>query len=1137
MKKYVFLSVILASSLFAENNETFADLKELKNINLINGSYKDCLKDAKNCQSIKFSELRNHLNDFQDHIACMAVNSKAVEENAISNLDKYDQVHMLINQQISTSAGLVNMGINSNLEYSYFANMKWYKQGKLEEKFQEFDFDTTGEIAVYSKYNNAPYGLYLTEQLNLEEEAKDASFRAWYDVINTRMGNLHDEDNPVNSKLANSFSKKNDAFYKALALYKNFALYDTVANNPWGFIRTGKGSLLGKPVSYGGDGYHIVAPEGGLSKCYFVNMAYYADNKTINNELERFKYSKDKNIQDVYQVASPRGARNFYYYTIDKSNIANKPAPYRLSVNTRALSMRNNGSLGNDLDLSKSSHGGVDDPGRFGLSHIKDLNAYYAGEKTIKADITVKFYPDADESLIDFVKEPSEKINDIYAVDNNAQLLVKFKNKGKYLLNKDRNTQSFSIYDCGDKWGFCSSPAAISYLNLNSKRSLIVDGKTLKIDDKTSTIKNFMKNNSEFYGAKIDYSLANEEKCREDQLVELSVTEAEFKNDERKRVFFDEAGRNIIKGNPIKFQFIIKGDINAPSCNTSKLSKDIVSVWNKSNTTPLLNQNAILGDAVYTRVEGGKIYVALTQESNKNQKIKFLSQKPDKYIDANGFEVVSENGFYPLTKGVFVYDNLKSGIHNVVLAIYDNSNLEVAKSVIYSNDFSVRPAKITYDIKKEFKAGKSLKIGGLNEDLNTKLYDLNGNVTKLDDLHLNKADLKVKNYEFKLETNGAQIDENNSSLITANPINININYPFASSVKIIFDTDYKADKEPLCRANEKSFDDAKDNKLINGKVACNIPSENEINVDFILEDNDNIKYQKHNNINSNAVFFSNYKANNELKDKVNALVLTGYISQNNVKDYVENEDFKNVYKEFKHSRKIEFDLKFDNKNVNAQSRYIHYVDSKLESEGNIDVKNTKIKYIEEFGLDRLNDKFDNKLAELYSEYSSGKKLSEIADKYEGEGNYYTVDFALAYKKSFANESKKFNLTSNSKIILSKDDKIIKEFSLAKQPFVYAEMKIKDMKGNDNILNNVDIGYIDENGKKQAFGTGGISYTKNMSDVMKTTSFISNYGSSIDVNTGKITKSSKLQNTQYTKEKFYYKDSSEIEGSGEFTVEF
>lgn len=1150
MKNKLLLSIAVMSSLYAANNETSVTPPS---VSLISGSYDSCINNPSSCQNIFFTDVTKGSEDFRDDISCI--------EAGHDGNSTYTEPSQLVHMSIRTNSEVFRLGNSYNsLQKEYITGMKWYGPHKFEEKFKEFLFDTTGEIVVLSRYNNAPYGIYLTEQVDFDKYVDNENFRAWYDIANTRLGILHDATSKVDASKANGFSDKNNILFKNQALYKNYALYDTTKKNAWSFNRTGSGTLSGTPISYGGNGMHIAKPQGGLSKCYFVNMSYYANNNDIKQELQRFKYAND-NMQNPFQVATQKGAENYYYYTIDNNNIGKNEAPYLLSVNTRPLSMRNSDSkYADDRDFTIDHSGYTKGSGRFGLGGVvgKNIEEFYKKLDKVNADVVVKFYPDADESEVSFKNAVTNEVilggKKYPSLDfKGGELEAKFKSKGKYLLSEDRVLPSNSIYDtgCNGKWGFCGGNVKITDINFRMKRFVISkNGYKNKIGesygDKVLTLGST--NSQGNYGATINFKPSDDMKCKEDQIIEISAISAASEHHPYKRSFFDVNGVSIVKGTANPFVFVLKGDNSAATCDkASFFDGKIVSVWNDDpNTTPLLNKGAKKGSAVYTRVEGEKVYVGFLQDTNDAWKVKFITGKPDTYLDANGNVVLpDENGFYTLTKGTFVYNNLKSGVYSIALSLYDARKLEEPKVTIVSNDFSVRPARLEYNIDKDFSAGKGLKAGGTNKDLDIKLFDSKNNASKLNNLSLNKANLKVQSYEFKLENGNKQVDENNSIKIDNSPISLNFNYPFASKATIILGNDYVSDAEPICRTNSKVYNYNEDNKLVDGKVACNIPSQSEIPVEFLAQELGDVSIEQRNNTNSNAVIFTDYPSK-DLKDKVNALVLTGYIAQNGVVDFAQDKDFKYVYREFYEPRDIRFDLKFDNSNEKASARYISNLDSNIKRSNDLSVKQKSIVYDDTFGVNTLNDKFNNKLKDLYNEYKGGKKLSEIASKYEGKKDFYAVTLALAYSRNYDNsgnflssdnDSKKmFNLTNDSKITVKKGTNVLKEYALSKQPFVYGEVKIKDLKGGENLNDAVELFYYDGAGKKKLMNDGVIKYTKGIKDILNNLKFTADYDSVVNKTTGKITKPS--LNAEYVKDLIrYYDENSDLNANGSFTVEF
>lgn len=1159
MKNKLLLSIAVMSSLYAANNDTSATPPS---VSLISGSYDSCINNLSGCQNIFFTDVKKGSEDFRDDISCI--------EAGHDGNSTYTEPSQLVNMSIRTNSEVFRLGNSYNsLQKEYVTSMKWYEPHKFEEKFKEFLFDTTGEIVVLSRYKNAPYGIYLTEQVDFDKYVDNENFRAWYDIANTRLGMLHDATSKVDVSKANGFSEKNNILFKNQALYKNYALYDTNKKNAWSFNRTGSGTLSGTPISYGGNGMHIAKPQGGLSKCYFVNMSYYANNKKYANEyadkniiqeLQRFIYDikddKGDNIQTLFQVAGLQG--NYSYYTIYNHNTSKNEAPYLLSVNTRPLSMR-----GEDINIKRDNTGYEGGSGRFGLGGIvgSNIEEFYKKlrDGKINADVVIKFYPDADESEVSFKNAVTNEVilgGKKYPSlgFQGGELEAKFKSKGKYLLSEDRRLRSNSNLDegCGGEWGFCGGNAKIKDMQFRMKRFVISkNGYKNKIGesygDKVLTLGSTnIKGN---YGATINFKPSDDMKCKEDQLIEISAISARSEHGSYyTRPFFDVNGVSIVKGTANPFVFVLKGDNSAATCDkASFFDGKIVSVWNDDpNTTPLLNKGAKKGSAVYTRVEGEKVYVGFLQDTNDAWKVKFITGKPDTYLDANGNVVLpDENGFYTLTKGTFVYNNLKSGVYSIALSLYDARKLEEPKVTIVSNDFSVRPARLEYNIDKDFLAGKGLKAGGTNKDLDIKLFDSKNNASKLNNLSLNKANLKVQSYEFKLENGNKQVDENNSIKIDNSPISLNFNYPFASKATIILGNDYVSDAEPICRTNSKVYNYNEDNKLVDGKVACNIPSQSEIPVEFLAQELGDVSIEQRNNTNSNAVIFTDYPSK-DLKDKVNALVLTGYIAQNGVVDFAQDKDFKYVYREFYEPRDIRFDLKFDNPNEKASARYISNLDSNIKRSNDLSVKQKSIVYDDTFGVNTLNDKFNNKLKDLYNEYKGGKKLSEIASKYEGEKDFYAVTLALAYSRNYDNsgnflssdnDSKKmFNLTNDSKITVKKGTNVLKEYALSKQPFVYGEVKIKDLKGGENLNDAVELFYYDGAGKKKLMNDGVIEYTKGIKDILNNLKFTADYDSVVNKTTGKITKPS--LNAEYVKDLIrYYDENSDLNANGSFTVEF
>lgn len=943
-----------------------------------------------------------------------------------------------------------------------------------------------------------------------------------------------------------------------------------------------------------------------IGKCYFINLQYYGSkNKKPYEVFEAMQSSKlmwnkpnneflqnyVKSIDNQYAIAN---------YSIDRTNIYSSQEPYEthsFTLNTRPTSFR-----GNDINLFGNSENGVINA-RYYLVFYPDANGTKMKEITNPAKTIIK-------SKISNIQEYSNDLAKTFAdgfyvvnkdnLGENANIQLGFTFNEEEL---DENRTGFA------NKGQCNidTKAGCENMEFNFSDFKYTIYKLDKLDTgfkinsagTTFTAKDAQVKQNQM-ALRVDENLleAIGYKDKESILLVLELSKAKYSDN---RPFFETNSKTIINAKNVEKFVVIISDIQF---NGKKL--DFGSIWNNDEEDKVPNMNNIgnkVGFApneIYTRVIGQPVFIGIKNNNpklnlsesiitfdvkdkygNPINNMKFFengvsemskSTELDYIIDKNKFNSVNTSNAYPYKDGVLRLDDLKVGQYKVCYNIYSKTQITTAsneeiknnekidvpvKVSACSNIFSVRPAFVEYQGNTKFIAGENALGGGKATQFIATLKDKNKNAIDTNEIFtLTKANLIVEDsknnpYTFNLNaSNHASISStntlafnkqnNNSYLING----VMMNFPFSTDANLeLLEGGFTKNDSLLnvCIANSK------DNKIDRyGKVGCLIPNENILKIDFTSTQEYKLGEFIRNNPNTSTKIF--FKSN---PTDGNSLTIPFVFNHKGLKDAGSLEY---VYHKFNNDHILDYDLKLDNKDTQANDRYLINLSNKYASDTytkTISPSNIKINQVLAL-KDKLNVKFDEQLANLAAETDN---INKVIENYKAKADEISLDLELAYtkyKKALDNKAisnnilakpnvAEFELLQSSKVnIDTKPNNFTRGYS-----FIFTGLGFKDTKveNADSITlkpSDVEFYYINKFDKKSIFTPSSPTYKKPADEIIKELSFNADYASKFkrDSKTGDLTITLTPENAkkQYIKEIVTIGGTNDLHG-GKFSIEF
>lgn len=766
-----------------------------------------------------------------------------------------------------------------------------------------------------------------------------------------------------------------------------------------------------------------------IGKCYFANMQYY-DKRTKTKDYTPFEaitaYDFFYDKKERFLQNNINNSANAYYsihrdfndikgiYTSHKTQVE-----HNFTLNTRPTSFRK--------------------------SDINSENTIENGK--INADYTLVFYPDANNVS-------KTKISQNYNINQ-----VEIKNAMNFGIS-EKSFDLVSSLQEGDKNNFqIQFKYNESLINVDrlSDNKFNIEADVLSYELEAVENAYFIKNkansksiklkNSDYMALRLDNNFLNAINfANKPLLLAITITKGEYANNQRP--FYETIQQSpIIEGSKKTIYVVIdaNGFVKNDDLNTTEFGTIYDANNPNSSKTPILSSNStrLVNGKAYTRIIGQPVYLGIKNNIYSNDKDIYITFKANKinskenvdfiYKDTQGNvkstvnEVMAEGKeLYPYSNGTIELNNLNLGKYEVCYAIYSKNEIKKAKELnltpnyLESNcttHFSIRPAYIEYLGKNDFNAGAN----SVNTTINAKLYDLNDKEINMSNYEfgLTKALLNVKKsdeindddfnkgYNFNLSnTKKFVIDNIHTADFNKNNVEIKVEFPFATDTKIrLYEGKFTNNDRTNALCSDNILLNANDDLLrlsntINndGKVNCITPSKKDLEINF---NSTASEYKLINPILNDTtpekVFFTNTGADGH------KLTLPFVIN-----DTGDGLDY--VYKKFSSDYELAFDLKLNNKDLNAVNRYLITKANKTivnnkEITGinsNLIVKSVdkeQIKALAIISKKDLNAKFDKKLEEFYNKTNTNAIDTYIKDfaANENELNYI---INLAYSKYF-----------------------------------------------------------------------------------------------------------------------------------------
>lgn len=939
----------------------------------------------------------------------------------------------------------------------------------------------------------------------------------------------------------------------------------------------------------------------GIGKCYFVNLQYY-DNKGSFPAITANKFLWGNQNRFLQNYLKQDGRYAIANYSIDRKNIYNGNKPGNetsiFTLNTRPTSFR-----GADKEkYGNTSQGEL--RVNYNLIFYPDANGSKTtviDDKLIPRTAKVENLPSSFNEKEFYVVTSLE-----YGVNNNAQLSFTYQGKDLDPNRLGYANKAECNLDNGQNCG--NMKFKFKDFKYNIYKLQKTDGNFKVIgEEKDKTGRFDSEYTTDFMALRVDEGLLNaiDYKDNDAILLELTLDKGYYADD---RPFFETKSDSIIEADNAGRFVVIISDIKFSGGNL-----DFGSIWDKGNSESVPNMTGsnvgFSPGVVNTRVAGNPVFIGIKNSNPKNNlnpndnfitfeirdgngsviknpNVSFyengknkvnLNHDNDSLVTNPLFNQTGFNGSYPYNNGVLKIDDLKVGKYKVCFTIYSkpqiqeeinkngssNSKVNVpVKMSDCSNEFSIRPAYAEYSTNTKFNAGENAKNGGQRANFDVKLIDSKNRLINTNEefgltkTNLNVLDSNKTKYSFSLyatnnkkvsNTNEIAFNKQGEGIYTIN--NVIVNFPFSTNAELeLFEGKFtKADSNAmLCNAG------LSDNVIdTNGKVGCLIPYKTPLVINFNSLKEYELRAPVINNVyTKEKVFFQSEKGDqNSLK--------ISYVFNNKGLDSANGLQY--VYHKFDTDQKLNYDLKFDNKDSQYKDRYLVNIDDLYVGSKKVNIISSEQIKIEDVLLtkEKLNKEFDTKLKELYdSTKASDSNITTTS--FEAIKDKISANLDLAYSKYKKATTDNSSIDMNS--LLSKPS--VAEFSLLSSStvnengkntnlskdysFIFTNVTYKDSSviNKNNITldpsKNLEIYYLNKKAEREKIAIGSPLYSKPAKDIVNELSFNADYGSLItkDATTGDltVTLTPSYSKKQYIKEVINLANTNDLNG-GRFTIEF